>query len=75
MRIKYRIRPEVIDQVRERHGFTSDEQLGAYLGVTGATVHRIRKGESPNFSTAIRLLMEAGVLVEGVEEQKSKAAA
>lgn len=63
---KYRIRPEVIDIARRNLGATSDEQLGARLGLTGGTVSRVRRGETPSFVTAIKILDAAGAPLEGI---------
>lgn len=66
MTSRYRIRPEVIDRAREQLGLDSDEKLGAALGVTGGTISRIRRGETPSFATAIRLLNAAGAPLTGI---------
>lgn len=71
---KYRIRPEVLDRARERHGMTSDEQLAAHIGVASGTIHRIRRGETPSFATAILLLDAAGVTLAGIERTERAAA-
>lgn len=71
---KYRIRPEVIDRARERMSLTSDEQLAHKLGVSGGTISRIRRGETPSFITAIRLLDAAGAPLTGVARTESPAA-
>lgn len=63
----YRIRPEVIDQARQRLGVTSDEQLAARLGMTGGTVSRYRRGRGHSFDNAVRILDAAGMPVSGVE--------
>lgn len=70
----YRLRPEVIDRARERLGVTSDEKLAAELKVTAGTISRIRRGESPSFATAIRLLEAAGSPVSGVVRYEQPAA-
>ncbi|WP_420100144.1 helix-turn-helix domain-containing protein [Corynebacterium sp.] len=68
MRQTYRIRPEVIDRARERLGCTSDEKLAVRLGMTAATIGRVRRGESPSLGTTIALLNAAAVdLPVGVE--------
>lgn len=61
MQVRYSIRPEVIDMARERLGLTSDEQLAAHLGISGGTVTRIRRGASPQMTTAMKLLEAADV--------------
>lgn len=70
----YRLRPEVLDRVRERHGLTSDEQVAHLIGVSAGTVHRIRRGETPSFATAIKLLNEAGMTLAGIQKIKTPAA-
>lgn len=50
-----RIDPTVLDDARRICGLTSDEQLGAQIGRTGATVRNLRKGAT---SPSIAVLME-----------------
>ena len=56
MKRSYRLRPEVIDRARDRLDCTSDEQLAVKLGMASGTLARIRRGETPGFGTAIKLL-------------------
>lgn len=35
----------LLDATRERHGFTSDEKLAEYLGVSGQAIYRWRRNQ------------------------------
>jgi|GEM_PF-2719474 len=74
---KYKLRPEVIDRARDRCGCTSDEQLAVKLGLASGTLSRIRRGETPSFITAIRLLdaADAGIPAGVQRIDKDSAAA
>lgn len=52
----YRLHPAVIDRAKDRLGFSSDEQLAVHLEMSSGTIARIRRGETPGFATAIKLL-------------------
>lgn len=68
MRSQYRVITEVLDLARERLNVSSDEKLAVAIGVSGATIARIRRGAVPHFDTAMTLLEEAGLLpVPGIE--------
>lgn len=55
-RSTYRLHPAVIDRAKDRLGFSSDEQLAVHLEMSSGTIARIRRGETPGFATAIKLL-------------------
>lgn len=63
MKTMYRLTPEVIDKARERHGCTSDGELGFLIGISPQTIHRARHGEGVNFSTGMILLDAAGISI------------
>ncbi|APT90478.1 hypothetical protein CSPHI_04850 [Corynebacterium sphenisci DSM 44792] len=68
MSSRYRVRPEVVDRARERLDVSSDERLAARLGVTAATISRIRRGEQPSLPVAVDLLHAAAVsMTAGLE--------
>lgn len=68
MRQQYRVRPEVIDRARERLDVSSDERLAARLGITAATIGRVRRGEQPSLPVAVNLLRAAAVsMTAGLE--------
>lgn len=62
----YYLTPQTIDQARARTGCASDEQLAAYLGVSGGTVARARRGHQPSFTTGLLILKAAGADVTGI---------
>lgn len=62
-----RIKASVLDQARKLHGLTSDEQLGAELGLSGTTVRNLRHGRtSPTLATVLKISRLAGVPIEGL---------
>lgn len=44
---------QLLDEIREREGITSDEALGRRLGTTGQAVYRWRKGHIDNIARAL----------------------
>lgn len=44
---------ELLDEIREREGITSDEALGRHLGTTGQAIYRWRKGQIDNIARAL----------------------
>nr|DAF94619.1 MAG TPA: putative transcriptional regulator [Siphoviridae sp. ctvph17]DAS81230.1 MAG TPA: putative transcriptional regulator [Caudoviricetes sp.]DAS85758.1 MAG TPA: putative transcriptional regulator [Caudoviricetes sp.] len=73
---KLRVRASVLDQARRLCGFTSDEQLGAELGLSSTTVRNLRHGRtSPTLITALKISRLAGVPIEGlIVEQADESA-
>lgn len=73
----YKIRPQVLDKIRALHGFTSDQQLADFMGMSLSTISNIRRGGEPKFSTAIRLLdaAEISTIRAGVQHEQTPVAA
>lgn len=44
---------ELLDEIRQREGITSDEALGRRLGTTGQAIYRWRKGQIDNIARAL----------------------
>ncbi len=59
--MEYRIKPALIDQIREARGVSSDEAVAASVGISLGTVSRIRRGFDVKLATAIKLMEAAGV--------------
>lgn len=57
-----RLDPHVLDVAREKNGFTSDEKLGAELGVSGTTIRNWRSGRSnPDLINFAQLSKVSGI--------------
>lgn len=51
-----RLNPRVLDDARQRHGFTSDERLAEAMRMSGHAIRELRKGNrAPAVSTLVRL--------------------
>lgn len=60
--IEIRLNPQVLDRARSVDGLTSDEQLGAAIGKTGATIRAWRSGRTaPNIAALMRLKQITGI--------------
>ncbi|MFC2726443.1 MAG: helix-turn-helix domain-containing protein [Corynebacterium matruchotii] len=59
--MRYKLSPLVLDKIRSNRGFSSDAQLAHEVGVTVGTISNIRRGATPSFKTAIRLLELADI--------------
>lgn len=74
----YRLNPNVLDRARELNGFTSDEKLGAEIGVSGTTVRNWRHGRgTPSIQRLMQLRTLTGLPLDSllIEESENKAAA
>ena len=62
-----RLNPDVLDQAREMHGFTSDERLAAEIGMSGGAIRNLRHGHSePTVRTLVKLRKLTGIPLEAL---------
>ena len=47
----------ILDQARQRHQLTSDDQLGRLLGVSGQAIYRWRRGQISKSARILATLM------------------
>lgn len=59
--MKYRIRPEVLDKIREEQQLGSDEALARHLGISLRAVQGLRKGGQPSLPTFVRVMQAANI--------------
>lgn len=57
----YALRPQVLDKIRADHGLSSDEHLARELKLSLGTISGIRRGRTPSFATAIKILEAANI--------------
>ncbi|WP_455005624.1 helix-turn-helix domain-containing protein [Corynebacterium propinquum] len=57
--MKARLNPEVLDELRQKHGLSSDEKLAHNLGVSKATIQNWRKGSMcPNIAHLLKIQLK-----------------
>ena len=59
--MKYRIRSEVLDKIREEQNLSSDEALAHHLGISVRAVQGLRKGRQPSLPTFVRVMEAANI--------------
>ncbi|AKN76145.1 hypothetical protein D881_01880 [Corynebacterium ulcerans NCTC 12077] len=59
--MEYRIRPKVLDLIREKFELSSDEAIAAKAGFSLGTISRVRRGHDVKLGTAIKLMDLAGI--------------
>lgn len=73
----FRLKSSALDQARKLHGFTSDDQLAAAIGMSGSAIRSLRHGRtSPSVATLFKLRQLTGIPVEAlVNQEENKAVA
>lgn len=59
--VKSKVNPQLLDDIREAHGFKNDLELADFLGLAPSTLSGIRNGTNPRLATAIVIFDAAGV--------------
>lgn len=65
------LKPSVLDEAREMHGFTSDRQLADRLGMSESAIRNLRHGRtSPTVGTLLKLRKLTGIPLEALIVEK-----
>ncbi|MEJ6013785.1 hypothetical protein WG936_08050 [Corynebacterium sp. H127] len=59
--LKLKLRPQVLDKIREEYQLTSDEQLAHHIGVTKGCIDGLRAGRTPTLPTLVKILDAARI--------------
>lgn len=55
------IRPGLLDRLKAQSGITSDDAFARTIGVSRATLHRLRSGEEPTLRTIVGIAHAFGL--------------
>ncbi len=63
-----RIRPGLLDRLKENSGIRSDDAFARTIGISRATLGRLKAGEEPNLRTVIGIASAFGLALGEVVE-------
>lgn len=56
-----RIRPNLLERLKENAGIRTDEAFARTIGISRATLNRLRDGEEPNLRTVVAIAQTFGL--------------
>lgn len=63
-----RIRPELLDRLKQNAGIRSDDAFARTIGITRATLARMKAGEEPSLRTVLGIMQAFGLSFGEVTE-------
>lgn len=63
-----RIRPELLDRLKQNAGIRSDDAFARTIGITRATLARMKAGEEPSLRTVLGIMQAFGLAFGEVTE-------
>lgn len=63
-----RIRPELLDRLKQNAGIRSDDAFARTIGITRATLARLKAGEEPSLRTVLGIMQAFGLAFGEVTE-------
>ena len=63
-----RIRPELLDRLKQNAGIRSDDAFARTIGITRATLARLKAGEEPSLRTVLGIMGAFGLAFGEVTE-------